>query len=186
MCLASAARAQIGITTTYDPAYRQIPYPNGDVPADRGVCTDVLVRAYRVASIDLQQLVHEDMRKAWAQYPKLWGLTRPDANIDHRRVPNLAKFFSRHGESLPITRDPADYAAGDIVTWRLTSGVPHIGVVSERRTPAGVPLIIHNIGAGTLEEDVLFRFELTGRYRYVPHRLQRACTEREAVGRTDS
>jgi uncharacterized protein YijF (DUF1287 family) len=167
-CLVRAARAQIGVTTSYDPTYRRIPYPNGDVPSDRGVCTDVVIRAYRDFGLDLQQLVHEDMREAWNAYPKLWGLARPDKNIDHRRVPNLRTFFTRHAQSLQVTRDPAKFRPGDIVTWKLTSGVPHIGFVSDRRTNEGVPLIIHNIGAGTVEEDVLFQFEITGHYRHIP------------------
>ncbi len=176
-CLVRAARTQIGVTTLYDPAYRRIAYPEGDVPSDRGVCTDVVIRAYRTFGIDLQQLVHEDMRSAWPAYPKLWGLTRPDSNIDHRRVPNLRTFFARQAQTLPTTREPSEYKAGDIVTWKLTSGVPHIGLVSDRRTSAGVPLIIHNIGAGTVEEDILFQFEITGRYRHLPEQIERDCLQ---------
>lgn len=167
-CLVRAARAQIGVTTLYDPAYRRISYPNGDVPSDRGVCTDVVIRAYRAVGLDLQRLVHEDMREAWDAYPKLWGLAGPDRNIDHRRVPNLRAFFKRHAQALQVTRDPSEFRPGDIVTWKLTSGVPHVGFVSDRRTRAGVPLIIHNIGAGTVEEDILFQFEITGHYRHLP------------------
>jgi uncharacterized protein YijF (DUF1287 family) len=163
-CLVSAARAQIGVTLHYDGRYERLAYPGGDVPIGRGVCTDVLIRAYRALGIDLQKLVHEDMARAWETYPKLWGLTRPDRNIDHRRVPNLATFFSRHGSS----RAHRDYQAGDLVTWRLPSGVPHIGIVSERRSERGRPLILHNIGSGAAEDDVLDTFEVTGHYRYFP------------------
>ncbi len=166
--LVAAARKQVGVTVRYDPAYRRLDYPGGDVPPDRGVCTDVLVRAYRGLGIDLQVLVHEDMTARFADYPKLWGLSRPDRNIDHRRVPNLAVFFARHGRTLPVTRAADDYAAGDIVTWRLPSGVPHIGLVSDRRSGRGTPLVIHNIGLGAVEADVLFLYAITGHYRYVP------------------
>lgn len=171
-CLVDAARKQIGVTVHYDSGYRRIPYPNGDVSPERGVCTDVVVRAYRQLGIDLQVQVHEDMGRAWRAYPKNWGLTRRDSNIDHRRVPNLATFFSRHGKSLATGTDPRSYAPGDLVTWRLPSGVPHIGIVSDRRTRAGAPLVIHNIGRGTMEEDTLFAFTITGHYRYAPAGLR--------------
>ncbi|MCZ7651926.1 MAG: DUF1287 domain-containing protein [Thermoanaerobaculia bacterium] len=177
VCLVGAARQQIGVTVIYDPAYLRIPYPDGDIPAERGVCTDVLVRAYRAFGVDLQRLVHEDMGAFWPLYPKLWGLSRPDRNIDHRRVPNLAVFFARHGESFPVGSGPGAYAPGDLVTWRLPSGSPHIGIVSDRRSESGTPLVVHNIGRGTLEEDVLFSFPITGRYRYLPEPLARACGE---------
>jgi hypothetical protein len=173
-CLVEAARKQIGVTVSYDSGYHRIAYPNGDVPMERGVCTDVVIRAYRQLGVDLQVKVHEDMAAAWKVYPKNWGLSRSDSNIDHRRVPNLATFFSRHGASLPAGSDPKAYAPGDIVTWRLPSGVPHIGIVSDRRTRAGVPLVVHNIGGGTQEEDSLFAFTLTGHYRYSPDGL-RSC-----------
>jgi uncharacterized protein YijF (DUF1287 family) len=162
-----AARAQIGVTVRYDSSYVKLPYPNGDVPLDRGVCSDVVIRAYRQAGVDLQALVHEDMLKAWGAYPRLWGLSRPDTNIDHRRVPNLVVFFSRHGEVLTRSREAAAFRAGDIVTWQLPSGVPHIGIVSDKVSRWGAPLVIHNIGAGAVEEDALFVFKLTGHYRYV-------------------
>jgi len=160
------AYSQIGITTRYDGAYRRLAYPGGDVPLDRGACTDVLVRAYRRAGIDLQLLVHEDMLRAFDAYPGLWGLSRPDASIDHRRVPNLATFFRRHGVLRPVSARAADYEPGDIVTWRLPSGVPHIGLVSDRAAGTGRYLVVHNIGAGVRLEDVLFEFELAGHYRY--------------------
>lgn len=166
--VAAAAREQIGVTVLYDPSYRQLAYPGGDVPIERGVCTDVVVRAFRRIGIDLQALVHRDMRAAWKTYPHPagWGSTRPDPNIDHRRVPNLATFFARHGQSLPPSRTPADYAPGDIVTWTVPPGLPHIGLVADLRSPAGVPLVIHNIGAGTRMENRLFAWPLTGHYRY--------------------
>ncbi len=168
-----AARSQIGRTVIYDGSYQRIAYPGGDVPMERGVCTDVLVRAMRAAGVDLQRLVHEDMTAHFGQYPHPWGLSRPDANIDHRRVPNLAVFFRRHGLSLPSARVPADYLPGDIVTWMLPSGYPHIGLVSDRWSEArGRPLVIHNIGGGTQEEDVLFAYTITGHYRYFIQRRE--------------
>ncbi len=174
-CLADKAREQIGVTVRYDSTYRRISYPLGDVPADRGVCTDVLVRAYRRLNVDLQELVHRDMSASWSAYPKLWSLTRPDTNIDHRRVPNLATFFTRHGSKLEALSDPRAYQAGDIVTWRLPAGVPHVGIVSDKSLPSGVPLVVHNIGSGTVEEDVLLRYTITGHYRYRPAEMSRAC-----------
>jgi uncharacterized protein YijF (DUF1287 family) len=164
--LVAAAREQVGVTVTYDPAYRRLDYPGGDVGPERGVCTDVIVRAYRRLGLDLQVLVHEDMTAAFHAYPRHWGLAAPDPNIDHRRVPNLATFFARHGESLGTSPQPEELAPGDIITWRLASGVPHIGIVSDRTSEAGVPLVIHNIGRGTVEEDALFAHVITGWYRY--------------------
>lgn len=166
--LVDAAAAQIGVTRSYDPTYVRLAYPNGDVPQETGVCTDVVVRAYRALGIDLQQRVHEDMRRAFDAYPKLWGLKAPDTNIDHRRVPNLAAFFARHGQTLAASQDDAsDYLPGDVVTWRLPSGVPHIGIVSSRRVD-GRPTVVHNIGLGTRDDDALFAFVVTGHYRYAP------------------
>lgn len=163
--LVAAARAQVGITLGYDGSYRKLAYPGGDVPIETGVCTDVLVRAFRVIGIDLQQRVHEDMRRAFGAYPPLWGLAKPDRNIDHRRVPNLQVYFGRHGQTLPVSGRAADYQPGEIVVWRLDSGLPHIGLVSDR-TQDGRPLVIHNVGAGTREEDVLFAYRIEGRFRY--------------------
>lgn len=162
------ARAQIGVTTGYDPAYRVLPFPMGDVDPATGVCTDVIVRAYRGQGIDLQALVHADMRRAFAAYPQHWGLKKPDRNIDHRRVPNLQTFFRRHGQSLPTSDNAADYLPGDLVTWMLPGNRPHIGIVSDQKSAEGIPLIIHNIGQGTREEDILFAYPLTGHYRYSP------------------
>jgi uncharacterized protein len=160
-----AARKQIGVTTRYDPAYVRLPYPNGDVPQDRGVCTDVVIRALRTHGLDLQRSVHEDMRANFAAYPKNWGLRAPDRNIDHRRVPNLQTWFSRQGWSLRPNRDAAAYRPGDLVTWMLPGNLPHIGIVSDRNSRAGTPLIIHNVGRGTREEDILFDYPITGHYR---------------------
>jgi len=151
----------------YDPSYYQIDYPGGDVPADRGVCTDVVIRAYRKMGIDLQQYVHEDMRAHFSSYPQNWGLKTTDRNIDHRRVPNLMTFFSRHGSALAISTDANDYQPGDIVAWNLGNGILHIGIVSDKPSIDGKRLqIIHNIGAGQVLEDVLFKFEIIDHYRY--------------------
>ena len=161
------ARGQIGVTMSYDPAYRKIAFPMGDVPLSTGVCTDVVIRALRGQGVDLQALVNKDMKTAWAAYPKIWGLQKPDDNIDHRRVPNLEVFFRRHGQSLSLS-DKTTFKAGDIVTWRLPqSNLPHIGIVSDKRAADGTPLIIHNIGRGTREENVLFAYPLKGHFRYL-------------------
>lgn len=165
--LAAMARRQIGVTVKYDPAYESLSYPGGDVPMERCVCTDVVIRALRQKGIDLQQLVHEDMRRHFSVYPGLWGLKKPDRNIDHRRVPNLQVYFTRLGWSLPVTDSAADYLPGDIVTCRVRSGRPHIMVVSDRATLAGTPMVIHNLGNGTRENPQLFTFTLTGHYRPV-------------------
>lgn len=162
--LVENARKQIGVTLSYDPHYRKIDFPMGDVPLTTGVCTDVVIRAYRQQGLDLQQAVNQDMKKAWNKYPKLWGLKKPDPNIDHRRVPNLETFFSRHGQTLSLT-DLDSFQAGDIVTWRLPKNLPHIGIVSDKKSADGVPLIIHNIGRGTQEEDILLKYKLVGHYR---------------------
>lgn len=158
------ARQQIGRTTSYDPAYTPLPYPMGDVPVGKGVCTDVVIRSLRRQGVDLQRLIHEDMVKDFAAYPKKWGLSRPDPNIDHRRVPNIATYFQRRGYQVSDGR----YLAGDIVTWDLGRGLTHIGIVSDRRAKNGTPLILHNIGNGTREEDILRRYTVTGHYR-LPH-----------------
>lgn len=151
----------------YDPAYVRIPYPGGDVPADRGVCTDVVIRAYRKLGIDLQKEVHVDMKANFSLYPKQWGLSKPDTNIDHRRVPNLMKFFSRHGETLSKSQNKDDYRPGDIVCWMLPGNLTHIGIVSSRKEPqTGRYLIVHNIGGGQVLEDCLFSFDIIGHYRY--------------------
>jgi uncharacterized protein YijF (DUF1287 family) len=164
--LAAAARTQIGETVHYDGAYVRLDYPGGDVPRERGVCTDVVIRALRdAADIDLQQLVHEDMKAAFASYPVIWGLSRPDRNIDHRRVPNLRRYFERSGYAVPITAKAADYQPGDLVTCTVPPHLPHIMIVSDSKARTGTPLVIHNIGAGAKEENRLFVFPLTGHYR---------------------
>ena len=164
------AEASIKLTrqrVIYDPSYFSIPYPDGDVPSDRGVCTDVVIRAYRMLDIDLQKEVHEDMRANFEKYPKNWGLSRPDTNIDHRRVPNLMTFFERKGKTKEITGDPGDYIPGDIVCWDLGRGVTHIGIVVNKKSNDGQRhLIVHNIGAGQVLEDCLFDYKIIGHYAY--------------------
>ena len=151
----------------YDGSYRKIGYPNGDVPDNVGVCTDVVIRSYRKLEIDLQKDIHEDMKEHFDKYPKLWGLSRPDTNIDHRRVPNLITLYKRKGIVLPATDNPKDYVAGDLVTWIVAGNLPHIGIVVDRRSHDGKrPLIVHNIGQGPQMEDVLFEYPITGHYRY--------------------
>lgn len=166
--LIAAARQQIGVTLRYDPRYEKLAYPGGDVPLERGVCTDVVVRAYRHLGVDLQKLVHEDMKTAWHVYPKAWQLKRPDTNIDHRRVLNLATWFGRHGQTLKTSADVRDYQPGDLVTWMIPPKLPHIGIVSDAKSWTGAPKVIHNVGSGTVEEDVLFAWPVTGHYRYLP------------------
>ena len=166
-----AAIARTRQEVRYDGSYRQIPYPDGDVPRNTGVCTDVVVRTYRKIGVDLQQLVHQDMRQNFQEYPslELWGLTGPDTNIDHRRVANLQVFFKRHGKVLPITGQAADYLPGDIVTWVLPNHRPHIGIVSDRTALISRhPMIVHNIGAGPELEDMLFDYKISGHFRYMP------------------
>jgi uncharacterized protein YijF (DUF1287 family) len=168
--LVAAANDRPNHPARYEAKYVAIPYPNGDVRADTGVCADEIVRIYRAAGIDLQQRVHEDMVAAWSDYPHKWGARRPDKNIDHRRVPNLAAFFRRHGAALPVTADAADYAPGDIVTWNLVKGgdLPHIGMVVDQKAPSGRWMVEHNIGGGPQIEDVLFDWQITGHFRYLP------------------
>ncbi|MEZ0215978.1 MAG: DUF1287 domain-containing protein [Rariglobus sp.] len=163
--ISTGARQQIGVTTSYDPSYVKLTYPGGDVPLHTGVCTDVVVRALRSTGLDLQKEVHEDMRKNFSLYPQNWGLKTPDKNIDHRRVPNLMRYFERKQIALAENlMAPETYLPGDIVTWRLEGGLLHIGVVSEK-TSSKIPLVIHNIGAGTKEENVLFAYTVIGHYR---------------------
>ena len=153
----------------YDPAYVRIPYPGGDVPAQTGVCTDEIIRVYRAVGIDLQKEVHQDMEQNFSAYPRKWRWLsgHPDANIDHRRVPNLMVFFGRKGEMLAITERAEDYTPGDLVTWDLGGNVPHIGIVVDQKSPAsGRYMIMHNIGRGPKIEDVLFSWKITGHYRY--------------------
>jgi len=163
--LVATARQQVGVTISYDPVYRVLSYPGGDVPMETGVCSDVVIRALRGLTIDLQKEVHEDMAVHFSAYPHEWGLSKPDKNIDHRRVPNLKAFFKRRGCELSVSKQPDDYHAGDVVTWNVCGSLPHIGIVSDRKTESGVPLVIHNIGRGTQEEDILFQYPVTGHYR---------------------
>ena len=161
---------------TYDGSYRSISYPGGDVPSNIGVCTDVIIRAYRQLGIDLQQLVHEDMRDNFTLYPskRILGLTKPDKNIDHRRVPNLQTYFKRQGRALVLSDSPEEYKTGDIVTWMLPGNLPHIGmVVNERSVQTGNPLIVHNIGRGAEKTDMLFDYKITGHYRFEPQHLNK-------------
>ncbi len=170
--LAQAALERTTHQVRYDGRYLKIGYPMGDVPDGIGVCTDVVIRSYRELGVDLQQLVHEDIRQHFNRYPnhKRWGLSRPDANIDHRRVPNLRVFFERHGASLPVSDRAQDYVPGDIVTWKLNEKMVHIGIVAEERAYLNPSrhLIIHNIGRGPELGDMLFDYEITGHYRYSP------------------
>ncbi len=165
--LADSAVTLIRQSVLYDPSYSRIEYPGGDVPADRGVCSDVVIRAYRKLGIDLQKEVHQDMRDHFNLYPDKWGLPGPDKNIDHRRVPNLMVFFSRKGHTLPLSREPGDYLPGDLVCWDLGNGITHIGIVVRKTSPDGRRnLIVHNIGGGQVLADCLFDFEIIGHYRY--------------------
>ena len=165
--LAAAAEERATHVVRYDATYLRIPYPMGDVPASQGVCSDEVVRAYRLLGVDLQRLVHEDMLRAFHAYPTRWGMGAPDPNIYHRRVPNLAVFFARHGQALPASGDAKDYNPGDIIAWALPDGRPHIGIVTEERTSDGArPLVLHNIGWGPHIEDMLLAFKITGHFRY--------------------
>lgn len=163
--LVADARAQVGVTVGYDPAYRKLAYPGGDVPMETGVCCDVVIRALRKQGMDLQKLVHEDMKVNFAKYPQNWGLKKPDPNIDHRRVPNLRRYFERQGWAVGVSTNAAAYRPGDIVSWDLGRGLTHIGIVSDRKSASGTPLTVHNIGRGAREEDVLSAYPLTGHYR---------------------
>jgi uncharacterized protein YijF (DUF1287 family) len=154
---------------SYDPSYFSIDYPMGDVPANKGVCTDVVIRAYRKVGLDLQELVHKDMKQNFGAYPQNWGLKKPDSNIDHRRVPNLMCFFTRQKAQLKNSSNANDYQAGDLVCWDLGSGVLHIGIVLKEKNEANNrPLIMHNIGAGQVKEDILFQYAIIGHFRYKP------------------
>ena len=165
--LVKAAQERTTHQVKYDGAYRAIDYPMGDVPLTQGVCTDLIVRTYRALDIDLQQRVHEDMRAEFSSYPKIWGLRSTDTNIDHRRVPNLQTFFARNGKELKVSQDETEYNPGDLVTWMLPGNLPHIGIVSDQIVQNSKrPKIIHNIGRGPVEDDILFMYPITGHYRY--------------------
>ena len=165
--LSEAAIMLTNNRVSYDPSYYSIDYPNGDVPSDKGVCTDVVIRAYRKLNIDLQKEVHEDMVTNFSLYPTIWGLTKTDKNIDHRRVPNLMKFFERHGIKKPLTQNAIDYQPGDIVCWNLGGAITHIGLVVDRKSTDGKRnLIVHNIGDGQVLADCLFDYRIIGHYTY--------------------
>lgn len=165
--LVAAAIERTKHRVTYDGSYRRINYPGGDVPDDRGVCTDVIIRCYRAVGVDLQKEVHTDMKTSFSAYPQQWSLTTPDANIDHRRVPNLYTFFKRKGVKVAVTDNPDDYQPGDIVFWMLGVNRPHIGIVVDQRSRDGKrPLVVHNIGLGPMREDTLFEYEIYGHFRY--------------------
>jgi uncharacterized protein len=158
-------------TTSYDPSYVKLDYPNGDVALSTGVCADVIVRAFRKAGIDLQKELHEDMKRNFAKYPQKWGARKPDSNIDHRRVPNLMTWFDRQGKIQPITKNAKDYLPGDVVSWELDNGLAHIGMVSKLKAEGSDRyVIVHNIGLGARIEDVLFAWKITGHYRYFEHK----------------
>ena len=164
--LITAARTQVGVTVIYDPAYVSLAFPGGDVDQSRGVCTDVVIRAMRTSwGIDLQAAVNRDMKRAFSAYPNIWGMKTADRNIDHRRVANLQTLFVRARADLAVTSDPADYLPGDVVSWMLPGNLPHIGILSDRMAQSGHPLVLHNIGRGAQEEDMLFAAPITGHYR---------------------
>ncbi|ALJ04660.1 hypothetical protein APS56_05715 [Pseudalgibacter alginicilyticus] len=177
LCISQTTKQQLSLsdaalklteqTVTYDPSYFAIPYPNGDIPKDKGVCTDVVIRAYRQVGIDLQKEVYEDMKAHFNVYPKIWGLKRTDRNIDHRRVPNLMVYFKRKGAEKPITSNSKDYKPGDVVCWNLEGAITHIGIVVDKKSDDGKRnLIVHNIGNGQVLEDCLFDFKIIGHYRF--------------------
>lgn len=166
LAIVKAARSQIGVTVRYVADYVSMDYPGGDVPKETGVCTDVVIRALRGTGQDLQKLVHEDMRANFSRYPTIWGLSRTDKSIDHRRVPNLKTYFRRKGKSIEVSQKGADYLPGDLVTCTVAGKLPHIMVVSDKKNARGTPLVIHNIGSGAREEDSLFDYPITGHYRF--------------------
>lgn len=166
--LSAAAISIVDADVVYTPSYVSIKYPNGDVPAKTGVCTDVVIRAYRKLGIDLQKEVHEDLKANFSKYPNLkkWGLKNPDTNIDHRRVPNLEVFFTRKGQKLAITQNAKDYKTGEMVTWMINGKLPHIGIITNKKSADGNPMIVHNVGGGQVLEDCLFNYEIVGHFKY--------------------
>lgn len=165
--LSDAAISIIDASVIYTPSYISIKYPNGDVPAKTGVCTDVVIRTYRKLGIDLQKEVHEDMKTNFSKYPKTWGLKSTDTNIDHRRVPNLETFFTRKGQKLTVTQNANDYKTGEIITWMINGKLPHIGIITNKKSKDGKrPLIVHNVGGGQVLEDCLFSYEIVGHFKY--------------------
>ncbi len=167
--LSDVAISIIDENIEYDPSYFAIKYPNGDIPKNKGVCTDVVIRSYRKLNIDLQKEVHEDLKTNFSKYPNLkkWGLTKPDTNIDHRRVPNLEIFFSRKGQKVKITNNSDDYKVGEIITWMINNKLPHIGIITNKKSLDGKrPMIVHNVGNGQVLQDCLFSYEIVGHYKY--------------------
>jgi uncharacterized protein YijF (DUF1287 family) len=165
--LSNAALSIINSEIVYTPNYVAIQFPNGDVPAKTGVCSDVVIRAYRKLGIDLQKEVHEDMKSNFSKYPTKWNLKQTDTNIDHRRVPNLEVFFTQKGEKLPVSKDAGDYKTGEMVTWMISGKLPHIGIVTHKKTADGKrPMLVHNVGSGQVLEDCLFAYEIVGHYKY--------------------
>lgn len=165
--LSNAALSIVDPTIDYDPTYFSIPYPNGDVPKNKGVCTDVVIRSYRKLGIDLQKEVHVDMKNNFSKYPTKWGLKKTDTNIDHRRVPNLEVFFTRKGQKLIVSDNPNDYKAGEIVTWMVNKKLPHIGIITHHKSSdAKRPMIVHNIGNGQVLEDCLFEYKIVGHFKF--------------------
>ena len=164
--LSNAAISIIDESIVYTPDYVSIKYPNGDVPAKTGVCSDVVIRAYRKLGIDLQKEVHEDMKANFSKYPTKWGLKKTDTNIDHRRVPNLEVFFERKGKKLPVSKNASDYKTGEMVTWMIGGKLPHIGIVTHKKSSNGNPMIVHNVGGGQVAEDCLFSWEIVGHFKF--------------------
>jgi uncharacterized protein len=164
--LSNAAISIIDENVVYTPDYVSLKYPNGDVPAKTGVCSDVVIRAYRKLGIDLQKEVHEDMKANFSKYPTKWGLKKTDTNIDHRRVPNLEVFFERKGKKLELSNNPNDYKTGEIVTWMINGKLPHIGIVTHKKSIDGNLMIVHNVGGGQVLEDCLFSWEIVGHFKY--------------------
>ena len=162
--IAQAASEQVGVTTIYAPGYSRLQYPGGDIPREQGVCTDIIIRAFRTIGVDLQKEVHEDMAGHFKEYPNFWNMKKPDLNIDHRRVPNLMKFFERRGKALQLD---SKCKPGDIIAWQLAHGLFHIGILSNEIVPGtNRYYMIHNIGAGAQKEDVLYDFKIIGHYRW--------------------
>ena len=164
--LSNAAISIIDENVVYTPDYVSLKYPNGDVPTKTGVCSDVVIRAYRKLGIDLQKEVHEDMKANFSKYPTKWGLKKTDTNIDHRRVPNLEVFFERKGKKLEVSNNPNDYKTGEIVTWMINGKLPHIGIITHKKSIDGNPIIVHNVGGGQVLEDCLFSWEIVGHFKY--------------------
>lgn len=164
--LSNAAISIIDENVVYTPDYVSLNYPNGDVPSKTGVCSDVVIRAYRKLGIDLQKEVHEDIKANFSKYPTKWGLKKTDTNIDHRRVPNLEVFFERKGKKLEVSNNPNDYKTGEIVTWMINGKLPHIGIVTHKKSIDGNPMIVHNVGGGQVAEDCLFSWEIVGHFKY--------------------